>query len=246
MPRLLLPPEQLTGRAGGAGGRAAQVPDPRAAAGGRRSGLTMFDGQGQEVEARIEAMSARTTDAGAGRAPLAVRRPRARRSPCSRRSRRANAWIWWSRRPPSWAWRASSRSGQRARWCSRAATAACAAGAPSPRRPPASAAAPTSRRSPSPVRWPRRWRRTPRPARRRLLLWEESSGAPLRRALTGNETAVHLLVGAEGGFTAEEAKRRPGRRVSGRGPGPAHPAHRDRRPRRRWPWCRRRWARSTD
>ena len=27
---------------------------------------------------------------------------------------------------------------------------------------------------------------------------------PLRRALSGNEPAVHLLVGAEGGFTADE------------------------------------------
>jgi 16S rRNA (uracil1498-N3)-methyltransferase len=42
-------------------------------------------------------------------------------------------------------------------------------------------------------------------AARKLLLWEESTGAPLRRALSGDESAVHLLVGAEGGFTAMEA-----------------------------------------
>jgi 16S rRNA (uracil1498-N3)-methyltransferase len=37
-------------------------------------------------------------------------------------------------------------------------------------------------------------------------LWEDSTGAPLRRALTGNEPAVTLLVGPEGGFTADEVK----------------------------------------
>jgi 16S rRNA (uracil1498-N3)-methyltransferase len=41
----------------------------------------------------------------------------------------------------------------------------------------------------------------------RLMAWEAGAGTmvPLRKALRGDEPAVTLLVGAEGGFTAEEA-----------------------------------------
>ena len=44
----------------------------------------------------------------------------------------------------------------------------------------------------------------------RFFAWEdarqEATALPLRRALSGSETAVALLVGAEGGFTASEAQ----------------------------------------
>jgi 16S rRNA (uracil1498-N3)-methyltransferase len=40
----------------------------------------------------------------------------------------------------------------------------------------------------------------------RLVLWEASSGAPLRRALDGSERAVTLLVGPEGGLAADEVE----------------------------------------
>src|SRR5204863_9025981 len=39
----------------------------------------------------------------------------------------------------------------------------------------------------------------------RLFVWESAAGAPLCRALRGDEAAVTLLVGPEGGFTADEA-----------------------------------------
>jgi 16S rRNA (uracil1498-N3)-methyltransferase len=39
----------------------------------------------------------------------------------------------------------------------------------------------------------------------RLIVWERAQSAPLRGALTGDEPAVILLVGPEGGFTNEEA-----------------------------------------
>jgi 16S rRNA (uracil1498-N3)-methyltransferase len=39
----------------------------------------------------------------------------------------------------------------------------------------------------------------------RLIVWERTQYAPLRRALEGSETKVILLVGPEGGFTDEEA-----------------------------------------
>jgi 16S rRNA (uracil1498-N3)-methyltransferase len=39
----------------------------------------------------------------------------------------------------------------------------------------------------------------------RLLVWEAAVGAPLRRALAGDEPAVTLLVGPEGGLSAPEA-----------------------------------------
>lgn len=41
---------------------------------------------------------------------------------------------------------------------------------------------------------------------RRLLVWEATQGAPLRRALAGDESAVTLLVGPEGGFEASEVE----------------------------------------
>jgi 16S rRNA (uracil1498-N3)-methyltransferase len=40
----------------------------------------------------------------------------------------------------------------------------------------------------------------------RLVLWEGSSGAPLRRALGGSERAVILLVGPEGGLASDEVE----------------------------------------
>jgi 16S rRNA (uracil1498-N3)-methyltransferase len=46
------------------------------------------------------------------------------------------------------------------------------------------------------------------PAGARLMAWEQGTAraTPLRKALAGSEPAVTLLVGAEGGFTAEEAE----------------------------------------
>jgi 16S rRNA (uracil1498-N3)-methyltransferase len=40
----------------------------------------------------------------------------------------------------------------------------------------------------------------------RFLAWEEDRARPLHQALTGNEPAVALLIGAEGGFAADEAE----------------------------------------
>jgi 16S rRNA (uracil1498-N3)-methyltransferase len=40
----------------------------------------------------------------------------------------------------------------------------------------------------------------------RFMAWEEDRARPLRRALAGDEPAVALLIGAEGGFTAAEAE----------------------------------------
>jgi 16S rRNA (uracil1498-N3)-methyltransferase len=40
----------------------------------------------------------------------------------------------------------------------------------------------------------------------RFMAWEEDRAQPLRRTLTGDEPAVALLVGAEGGFTPAEAE----------------------------------------
>jgi 16S rRNA (uracil1498-N3)-methyltransferase len=40
----------------------------------------------------------------------------------------------------------------------------------------------------------------------RFMAWEEDRAQPLRRALGGDEPAVALLIGAEGGFTAAEAE----------------------------------------
>jgi 16S rRNA (uracil1498-N3)-methyltransferase len=42
------------------------------------------------------------------------------------------------------------------------------------------------------------------PGEARLLAWEEETTMPLGRALRGDETAVTLLIGAEGGFAADE------------------------------------------
>jgi 16S rRNA (uracil1498-N3)-methyltransferase len=39
----------------------------------------------------------------------------------------------------------------------------------------------------------------------RLVVWESAVGAPLRRALAGDERAITLLIGPEGGLSAAEA-----------------------------------------
>lgn len=46
----------------------------------------------------------------------------------------------------------------------------------------------------------------PEEGQARLFVWEASRGSPLRRALTGTEAAVRLLVGPEGGFAESEAR----------------------------------------
>jgi 16S rRNA (uracil1498-N3)-methyltransferase len=171
--------------------------------------VTIFDGQGQEVEARIDEVSARST-----MLVLGARRriePRAGAAltliqAVSRGERMdlvvqkatelgvsAIVPVWTERTVVQAAgdgrlrrWRTIAQ--EAARQCGRAdlpiiaeprALAAALAEAPT-----GAAAAPG----------------------RLLMLWEESTGTPLRRALAGDERAVTLLVGAEGGFTAGEAE----------------------------------------
>lgn len=203
MPRLHLPPDQLTGE------RVVLQGEPhkylsrvlRLAAG---DGLTIFDGQGQEVDARVEATSARSTMLvlGARRsvgrpatAPVtliqAVSKGERMELVIQKATELGAAAI-----VPVWTARTVVQPGgdgrlrrwrtiaqEAARQCGRADVPAIADPQPLPAALQADAG----------------------PGTRKLLVWEQSTGAPLRRALDGNEAAVHLLVGAEGGFTAEEA-----------------------------------------
>ncbi len=203
MPRLHLPPEHLTGE------RVVLQGEPhkylsrvlRLAAG---DALTIFDGQGHEVEARIEEVSARSTllvlgprhAVSTGRAvPVtliqAVSKGERMELVIQKATELGAAAI-----VPIWTARTVVQPGgdgrlrrwrtiaqEAARQCGRADVPAIAD--PLPLQKVLEASVPE--------------------ATRKLLLWEESTGAPLRRALSGTELAVHLLVGAEGGFTAAEA-----------------------------------------
>jgi 16S rRNA (uracil1498-N3)-methyltransferase len=200
---LHLPPEHLTGE------RVVLQGEPhkylsrvlRLAAG---DSLTIFDGQGHEVEARIEEVSARSTllvlgpghAVSTGRAvPItliqAVSRGERMELVIQKATELGAAAI-----VPIWTARTVVQPGgdgrlrrwrtiaqEAARQCGRADVPAIAD--PLPLQAALQASAPD--------------------AARKLLLWEESTGAPLRRALSGDESAVQLLVGAEGGFTAAEA-----------------------------------------
>ena len=203
MPRLHLPPEHLTGD------RAVLQGEPhkylsrvlRLAAGDE---LTIFDGQGLEIAARIEATSAKST-----MLVLGARRSldRARTAPVTliqavSKGERMELVIQKATElgaagiVPVWTARTVVQPGgdgrlrrwrtiaqEAARQCGRADVPAIADPLPLPAALEADVPAGT----------------------RKLLLWEASTGAPLRRALAGNEAAVHLLVGAEGGFTPDEA-----------------------------------------
>jgi 16S rRNA (uracil1498-N3)-methyltransferase len=203
VPRLHLPPDQITGE------RVVLQGEPhkyvsrvlRLAAG---DGLTIFDGQGQEVEARIEATSPRSTMLVLG-ARRSVGRPATapvtliqavskgeRMELVIQKATELGAGaivpVWTARtvvQPGGDGrlrrWRTIAQ--EAARQCGRADVPAVAD--PLPLSAALGAEAPAGTR--------------------KLLLWEASTGAPLRRALAGHEAAVHLLVGAEGGFTPEEA-----------------------------------------
>jgi 16S rRNA (uracil1498-N3)-methyltransferase len=203
VPRLHLPPEHLTGD------RVVLQGEPhkylsrvlRLATG---DGLTIFDGQGQEIEARIEATSAKSTMLALGTrrsvgrpatAPVtliqAVSKGERMELVIQKATELGAAAI-----VPVWTARTVVQpggEGRLRRWRTIAQEASRQCGR---------ADVPTIA-DPQPL--PAALKLDAPPGARKLLLWEASTGAPLRQALAGGEPAVQLLVGAEGGFTADEA-----------------------------------------
>jgi 16S rRNA (uracil1498-N3)-methyltransferase len=203
VPRLHLPPDQLSGE------RVVLQGEPhkyvsrvlRLVAG---DDLTIFDGQGNEVEARIEATSARSTMLvlGARRsvgrpatAPVtliqAVSKGERMELVIQKATELGVAAI-----VPIWTARTVVQpggDGRLRRWRTIAQEAARQCGR---------ADVPTIA---DPLPLPAALEADVPAGTRKLLLWEASTGAPLQRALVGDEAAVHLLVGAEGGFAPDEA-----------------------------------------
>jgi 16S rRNA (uracil1498-N3)-methyltransferase len=203
VPRLHLPPEHLTGQQVVLQGEPHKYLT-RVLRLGRGDPVTIFDGQGQEVVARIEEVSARATTLSLGARLAAVRAPTAPVTLIQAVSKGERMELVAQKATelgvaaivPVFTTRTVVQPGGEGRvrrWRTIAQEAARQCGradVPTIADPlPLAAALGTD----LPV------------GARKLLLWEESTGAPLRRALAGNEPAVCLLVGAEGGFTADEA-----------------------------------------
>jgi 16S rRNA (uracil1498-N3)-methyltransferase len=193
--------------------------------------LVLFDGEGQEIEARLEAVSTRATTLALGArrtvAPPARRVTLLQAVPRGERMEfvvQKTAELGLHRLCPVWSARTVGKgdegddggSSRLRRWRKIAEEAARQCGRADlpviePPRPLAEALAALD---------------GPSPAGLRLLLWEAAplagDAVPLRQALAaaGPDTAVTLLVGPEGGFTPDEAEvaQRAGFQVVGLGP----------------------------
>ena len=202
MPRIFLPPEIVTGEKVTLGGDQhrylAKVLRLRPG-----DEITVFDGAGTEIAARIERIDARTTLVGLGarRTVLVAARPLVLLQAIARGERmdlivQKTTELGVSRIVPVVSERTVARPGPGGRWdrwrtiASEAARQCGRADVPVIDEPRTLAGA----------------LRADLPDAR-LLLWEEAREAePLRRALRGDEPAVALLVGAEGGFSGAEAE----------------------------------------
>ena len=217
MPRLHLPPERLTGDRAVLEEEAHRYLS-RVLRLQPGASLTVFDGRGQEIEARVDSVSSRSTTLVLGeRRTVTLTQAKITLIQAISRGERMDLVVQKTtelgvaRVDPVWSERTVVQPGgegrlrrwrtiaqEAARQCGRADVPDI--GAP---RPLAEALADAQQHGD-----------------RRLVLWEDATGAPLRRALAGDERAVTVLVGAEGGFTPDEvaAARAAGFQPVGLGP----------------------------